>query len=258
MNCLESLGIPAGVTSVVGSGGKTTLLGVLAEDVARRGGHVVLATTTHFMPFDGIPLVTGADEGEVAAALSEGGIACVGTPMRATSNKRGLTGAAGRGDAVGPGDAPVQAASKLCPSPIPVERLAALASHVLLEADGSRRLPLKAHADHEPVVPACSARTVLVVGASGLGRPVREATHRPELFCERAGCAPDDDATPQLVAQALVAEVGAGVVSPGVVVVNQADARPQEALELTACLHALGLRARVLVGSIRSRELREA
>lgn len=252
MDCLESLGIPAGVTSVVGSGGKTGLLRVLADDIVRKGGSAILATTTHFMPFDGIPLMTGADEGEVAAALSDGGVVCVGTPARAAGGGRGQAGAAGFGGA------PAQAAGKLSASPIPIERLATLASHVLVEADGSRRLPLKAHAGHEPVVPTCSARTVLVVGASGLGRPVGEVVHRPELFCERAGCAPDDAATPRLVARVLVAEVEAGIVSPDAVVVNQADVRPQEATELAACLHALGLRARVLVGSIRSRELRDA
>ncbi len=109
--------------------------------------------------------------------------------------------------------------------------LAALADHVLVEADGSRRLPLKAHAPWEPVIPACSARTVLVLGASGLGRPVREAVHRPERFCELAGCAPDDPATPELVARVANAEALADVA-----LVNQADVAPDASRELAGLL----------------------
>ena len=47
---------------------------------------------------------------------------------------------------------------------------------------------------------------MLVVGASGFGRPVREAVHRPELFCELAGCSPEDEATPEAMAAVIRAE----------------------------------------------------
>ena len=87
-----------------------------------------------------------------------------------------------------------------------------------MEADGSRGLPLKAHAPWEPVVPGVSSQTILVVGASGLGRPVREVAHRAERFCELAGCAPGDAATPELVARVIAAE---GLATR--VLVNQAD-----------------------------------
>ena len=244
MNCLESLEIPVGVTSVVGSGGKTTLLRVLAERISRMGGTVILATTTHFLPFEGIPLVTSDDEGAVREALGRGGVVCVGAPM-----------VAGRGGGS-------RAACKLGPSPIGIDRLARLASHVVVEADGSRRLPLKAHAAHEPVVPADSARTVLVVGASGLGEPVRDVVHRPELFCERAGCAPDDVATAERVARALGNEVAGGILSPDAVVVNQADLCPTQATDLAHRIERVSgdvsgdRHFDTFVGSIRSDDLR--
>ena len=111
-----------------------------------------------------------------------------------------------------------------------------------MEADGARRLPLKAHAPWEPVVPACSGRTILVLGVSGLGRPVREKVHRPELFCELADCAPDDLATPELVARAANAEALADIA-----LVNQADIAPDVARSLAALLAIPAL-----VGSVRS------
>ena len=83
------------------------------------------------------------------------------------------------------------------------ETLETLADYVLVEADGSKRLPLKAHASHEPVIPANSRKTVCVIGASGLGNPIREVVHRPELFCAVTGISPEDAATPELVASML-------------------------------------------------------
>lgn len=263
MNCLESLDVPTGVTSVVGSGGKTTLLRAIAEELAARDESVVLATTTHFLAFAGMPLVTSDDEGGLADALGRRGVACVGVPVAPRGGRDGARSAA-VGDQAAAGAAggqatadAVRALPKLGPSPIPVARLAQLAGHVLVEADGSRHLPLKAHAEHEPVVPPESALRILVVGASGLGSPVRKAAHRPELFCERVGCAPDDAATPELVARVISAEVAAGLLSPDRVVVNQVEdaAARARAGRLARELARLGVGTLVLAGSIRAHDL---
>ncbi len=52
---------------------------------------------------------------------------------------------------------------------------------VVVEADGSRGLPLKVHDDHEPVVPD-GFKVVLVAGMSGLHRPAHQVVHRYELL----------------------------------------------------------------------------
>lgn len=54
-----------------------------------------------------------------------------------------------------------------------------LADYTLVEADGSKGLPLKAHAPHEPVIPPQSNQTILVLGAEGLGRTVAQAGAPP-------------------------------------------------------------------------------
>ena len=94
---------------------------------------------------------------------------------------------------------------------------------MLAEADGSKRLPLKAHAAWEPVIPAATANVIWVVGASGLGKPINEAVHRPKLFCERCGCEPTDTATPERVAMALNAEMRMLNLSNARIMLNQVD-----------------------------------
>ena len=94
---------------------------------------------------------------------------------------------------------------------------------MLAEADGSKRLPLKAHAPWEPVVPAGTANVIWLVGASGLGKPVAEVVHRPELFCERCGCESTDAATPERVAQVLNAELQMLNLNNAHIMLNQVD-----------------------------------
>ena len=105
----------------------------------------------------------------------------------------------------------------------PLNELAQRYDYVLAEADGSKRLPLKAHAAWEPVIPAATADVVWVVGASGLGKPVAEVAHRPELFCERCGCELTDIATPERVAMVLNAELRMLNLNNARIMLNQVD-----------------------------------
>lgn len=64
---------------------------------------------------------------------------------------------------------------------------------VLVEADGSRMRPVKAPADHEPVIPPETTHLVPVVGIDALGHDVYDVAHRPELVTRlltRPGDAP--------------------------------------------------------------------
>lgn len=59
---------------------------------------------------------------------------------------------------------------------------------VLVEADGSRMLPLKAPAEHEPPIPEWVNHVVSMFGLSVLGRPLTgEHVFRPEIFAEITG-----------------------------------------------------------------------
>jgi len=56
--------------------------------------------------------------------------------------------------------------------------------YILVEGDGSRQRPIKAPADHEPVIPQGTTKTVGVIGLDALGKRIHgTSVHRPELLC---------------------------------------------------------------------------
>ncbi|MCL1587589.1 MAG: selenium cofactor biosynthesis protein YqeC, partial [Actinomycetia bacterium] len=133
--------------SIVGAGGKTTLLHGLGRDLASVGYRVVLTTTTR-MAADQVtePVCWSTIPDDVTAAHVHG------TPLfvmsRLTPDK-----------AVGP-------------DPASVDRLfeRSAADHVIVEADGARTMSIKSPADHEPMIPSRSTLVIVVVGADALGR----------------------------------------------------------------------------------------
>ena len=110
MKICEQLHMIKGITAVIGSGGKTTLLRILAEELS---GTVILTTSTHILPFAGIPLLVTDDIEQVRRALALHRVICIGTPA---------------------------AEGKLTAPALPFSVLADAADYVIVEADGSKRL----------------------------------------------------------------------------------------------------------------------
>ena len=77
MDFPKLLGLRPGVTAVIGSGGKTSLLRRLAEELP---GTVLLCTTTHIRPFEEYPLLTAPTPEDIRKALTAYRILCLGTP----------------------------------------------------------------------------------------------------------------------------------------------------------------------------------
>ncbi|MCI2057970.1 MAG: putative selenium-dependent hydroxylase accessory protein YqeC [Oscillibacter sp.] len=180
MELAEQLGILPGITAVVGSGGKTTLLCALGEGLSAGGAAVILCTTTKIYPFAGIFGTDTADEAVLTRLLRAHRLVCAGLPA---------------------GDS-----GKLTAPGIPMARLARLADYVLVEADGAHGRPLKAHAPWEPAVPPEAERVVCAAGVLGIGRPIAECAHRPERYAALAGAAEDETVTPEMAARVLRAE----------------------------------------------------
>lgn len=188
------LGIRPGVTALTGGGGKTTMLYTLAAELAAEA-RVICCTTTRMFPPDHMPVLYAPTAAELEGALAESRCVCGGRPA---------------------------AEGKLMAPDLTMETLAALADYVLVEADGSRGLPCKAHLPHEPVVPPEAGQVITLVGASCFGRPVREAVHRPEVFCFRTGRELDDPVIPKDIAELLQSE--APTAGPPIkVFINQAE-----------------------------------
>lgn len=202
MELWELLRICPGLTAVIGSGGKTSLLQVLARELSARGT-VLLTTTTHIMRPNWCPFAATASE--LQAAFARSPIVCAGsfTPE-----------------------------GKLTAPDFPGWQHAA--DFVLVEADGSKRLPAKAHAAWEPVLPPQRKRTVCVFGASALGQSIQTAAHRPELYAPLAESPPDAVITSNIAARVLSKEDGFDVLF-----INQSDTLDDPASQLRPFADAL-------------------
>ena len=102
---------------------------------------------------------------------------------------------------------------------------------LILEADGSRRLPFKAPADHEPVIPPETTVVVPVVGADVFGQPLdSEHVHRPELVSALSGAPLGAPITPEIVASVLAHPDGGRKGVPAgarvVVLINKVETLP--------------------------------
>jgi probable selenium-dependent hydroxylase accessory protein YqeC len=176
------------VVSLVGAGGKTTVLYALSMELRRRGLSVVATCTTHMqLPRGGAtapPLVVVQEEGNwlatVKARLSHYGSVTV-IENRAREDKlQGL-------------------------DPVMIDPLRSLADCVVIEADGARGRSLKAPAEHEPVIANETTLSIVIVGLDALGEPLHERfVHRVEVVKRLARAAPASEVTNEVIAAAVV------------------------------------------------------
>ncbi len=168
---------------VVGGGGKTTLAHALARHLgATPSGRRCVLTTTTKMGHDqdsGLPVLIAPDDATIAA---------IDRPTVVW----------------GAIDKPVA----LGVDPTACDRWFGYLDHLVVEADGARRRPFKAPADHEPVVGSTATLAVSVIGVDALGAVIDDRCHRPQLVAELAGCRTHDVLTPQRAARVLLAPKG--------------------------------------------------
>jgi probable selenium-dependent hydroxylase accessory protein YqeC len=183
----EALGISSGdVVAFVGAGGKSGAILTVCEGLLQDGLMVLVAPTTKMLlgEADRIgPLVTAEDADglhtKARNALSEAPAVVAGSGMISKNRIAGV-------------------------DPAWIGDLASLADAVLIEADGSRRRPIKGTADHEPALPTVATLVVAVANVQALGTPVDdEHVHRPEVFSELTGVGPGQSITPGAFASAL-------------------------------------------------------
>jgi molybdenum cofactor cytidylyltransferase len=95
------------------------------------------------------------------------------------------------------------------------------ADAVLVEADGSRRLSLKAPLPHEPAIPASARVVVPVVGLSVLGAPLNDKNvYGADVIHNSTGYPLDAPITEQLLASIVVnPQLGLKNITPGVRIV---------------------------------------
>jgi xanthine dehydrogenase accessory factor len=165
-NALSDVLFPHACISVIGSGGKTSLIMRIAYEQRARDKRILIATTTHMY----IPPHYGVFEpsiDQVKHMLDHEGIAIIG---RQSAHHK----ISWQGDAF-------------------FKKVAPYADLILIEADGSKRLPAKFPRADEPLLTPCTDAILVVSGLSALGQPAKKACHRWELACEQLEIEPNNE-----------------------------------------------------------------
>lgn len=159
------------VITFVGSGGKTTSIFTLAAQLHKQGKKILITTTTHMhMP------AAFAAAGRVLP-FYENKYCCF------TENLSQILSHLDRDHICIAGlPSPKYPQQKFTALPTSLYEQACLhADMILVEGDGSRGLPLKYPAEHEPVIPLNTDKIVVICGLCALGKPLGEVTFRLPL-----------------------------------------------------------------------------
>lgn len=200
---LDDLAIrPGEAVAITGTGGKTTLLWFLAGLLKHRGRVIVSVTAKMFPPEAPLYQKLLLDPSRYRAAdQPDHSVWLVAAGRNEAGKLLGISGA--------------QAAE-----------LARGSAYVVLEADGSRGLPLKMWYDHEPPVPDDTELTLGILPVTALYEPATARTvYNLDGFLRATGLAPGDPVTPMVLAEILLHPDGLFKHSPGrrILVLNQCD-----------------------------------
>lgn len=178
MSLVAALGIgDRELVAFTGAGGKTTLLLGLGKELTSLGKTVVLGTTTRM----------GTDQIPSWAEIVQPGVFGAGSTFVVES---------------------IDGPKVMGSSPEIFDKIFETSNYVLVEADGARRLQIKAPAPHEPVIPATTTRVVVVAGLDAIGFPISKVAHRPERVAEIVGVGVDATITPEMMATLLTSPDG--------------------------------------------------
>ena len=142
------------IISFVGAGGKSSLIDAIAKWGSNQGKKVLVTTTTHIFRPQSESLAT--NEKQLQEIWKTGKWAIIGVTEEKQPQKLKM------------------------PDRDWMRQAMEFADFVLIEADGSKRLPCKVPADHEPVLLPESDIVVAVLGLSALNHPLKECCFRIE------------------------------------------------------------------------------
>lgn len=141
------------VIAIVGAGGKTSQIKNLTREYVQQGKKVLVTTTTHMGLEPGMVLSEKPDD--IRQQLEKQNFCICGSPVKE---------------------------EKIASLPKDIyEQVCQLADIVLVEADGSKHMPIKFPAAHEPVIPENVNEIQVVMGLHAIGHPFCEVSHRLEL-----------------------------------------------------------------------------
>ncbi len=169
------------VVSIIGGGGKTTLLYEMAGFCVKNDQKVLVTTSTHIYR----PPKEWHDQSleAVERKFRTGRAAIIGSACR-DPEKLSM------------------------PETELFEEARKKADLTLIEADGARHLPCKAPAEHEPALLSSSDLVIGVTGLSALGQPLGKGCFRAERAAELLGCTMEHHITEEDLARLIASEQG--------------------------------------------------
>ena len=204
-----------GVISLVGAGGKTSLMFRLAHELSRHGAPVLSTTTTKICrpgrKQSPVVMISGS-----AQTLAEYALGILKQYRHISGGKRMI--------------AFQNKLKGFRPDTIAAIWRSGVFHWIIVEADGAAGKPIKAPADHEPVIPESSRWVIGVIGLEAAGKALTERwAFRPQLVSKITGAAQGAAITETAIAKLLLDENGIMKGSPAhakrFVFLNQAESR---------------------------------
>ena len=144
------------VIAIVGAGGKTSRIKNLTKEYVKQGKKVLVTTTTHMGLEQGMVLSDNLED--IRQQLEKQNVCICGSPVKE---------------------------GKIASLPKDIyEQACQLADIVLVEADGSKHMPIKFPAAHEPVIPENVNEIQVVMGLHVSDTDLVTKAHLEKLYLE--------------------------------------------------------------------------
>ncbi|MBW1860878.1 MAG: putative selenium-dependent hydroxylase accessory protein YqeC [Deltaproteobacteria bacterium] len=172
--------------ALVGGGGKTSLMFALAEELRLTRKRVVTSTTTkirHREALSSLCVIVLQTDSSWRDKLREGlqihGHVFLARSLLDSGKVQGIS-------------------SSISDELFRDQRI----DYLLLEADGAAGHPVKAHAEHEPVIPASATKVVAMLGLEAVSKPLEPGTvFRIDLFRKLTGLNQGQRLTPAILSR---------------------------------------------------------
>jgi len=229
--------------ALVGGGGKTSLMFVLAEALNRTGKRVVTTTTTKIWHREArnSPCIIFIQSNpswrhKLKERLQTQGHVFLARSLLDSGKVEGIS-------------------PSLANEIYKDQRI----DYLIVEADGAAGHPVKAPAEHEPAIPASATKVVAMLGLEAMGQQMEpEIVFRIDLFSKMTGLSPGQKLTPAVLSGLFLDPKGLFKKAPNsakrIVFLNKLDllTTDQEAKDLAYMIlgNALKQIDRVVIGSI--------
>ncbi|OGO79404.1 MAG: hypothetical protein A2Y23_06105 [Clostridiales bacterium GWB2_37_7] len=225
------------IVSIIGAGGKTSLMFQLAHELRKNNVRVLLTTTTKiYVPQKEMVDFICIDENKFAenAKINKKGIHIYGTEVNTENKMIGL-------------------------NENHLNDLASYFDYVLIEADGAKKKKIKGWDDDEPVVYGATTKTIGILDIQAFGMRICESNvHRSERFCKMTHSKEGENITLDHLLSVVVHPQGLFKNAKGekILFVNKADdinyLNKAEQLKVKMNMHSsMGLN-KIIIGSIKN------